>query len=42
VHLPWIEALGIAVGAIGTALIAGCGPALHAVRVRIPEAISYE
>jgi putative ABC transport system permease protein len=41
-YLPWTEALGVAAGAIGTALVAGCGPALHAVRIRIPEAIAYE
>jgi putative ABC transport system permease protein len=41
-HLPWTEALGISAGALVTALLAGCGPALHAVRVRIPEAIAYE
>ena len=42
VHLPWTEALGIAAGALATALVAGCGPALQAVRARIPEAIAYE
>jgi putative ABC transport system permease protein len=42
VHLPWTEALGIAAGAMATAIVAGCGPALQAVRARIPEAIAYE
>lgn len=40
--VPWQQGLGIAVGAIGMAAVAGLLPALHAVRTRIPEAIAHE
>ena len=40
--IPWKEGLGIAVGAIVVAGLAGLLPAWHAVRVSIPEAIAYE
>jgi putative ABC transport system permease protein len=42
VRIPWVEAAGIGVVAIVTATIAGLLPALHAVRLRIPDAIAYE
>ncbi len=41
-HIPWLEALVIAAAAMLAAILAGLGPALHAVRQRIPEAIAYE
>ena len=40
--IPWKAGLGIAVGAIVVAGLAGLLPAWHAVRVSIPEAIAYE
>jgi putative ABC transport system permease protein len=42
VHIPWVESLVIAAAALVLATLAGLGPALHAVRQRIPEAIAYE
>jgi putative ABC transport system permease protein len=42
VHIPWDGALLIAVVALATATLAGLGPAIYAVRQRIPEAIAYE
>jgi putative ABC transport system permease protein len=42
VTIPWAEAGFIAVVALLTATLAGLGPALHAVRQRIPEAIAHE
>jgi putative ABC transport system permease protein len=42
VYLPWMGGLVIAAAALVTATLAGLGPALHAVRQRIPEAIAYE
>ncbi|HEY8505228.1 MAG TPA: FtsX-like permease family protein, partial [Gemmataceae bacterium] len=42
VLIPWEQALGIAGGAMLVASLAGLLPALHAVRLRIPEAIAYE
>jgi putative ABC transport system permease protein len=42
VYVPWGEALMVAAAAVATATIAGLGPAFHAVRQRIPEAIAYE
>jgi putative ABC transport system permease protein len=42
VHIPWTGALLIALVALATATLAGLGPAIHAVRQRIPEAIAYE
>jgi putative ABC transport system permease protein len=40
--LPWREAFLVAGGALLTAIIAGLGPALYAVRQRIPDSIAYE
>ncbi len=40
--VPWAEAGVIAALALLTATLAGLGPALHAVRQRIPEAIAHE
>jgi putative ABC transport system permease protein len=40
--IPWKEALGIGAIAIGIATLAGLIPALHAVRLRIVDAIAYE
>ncbi len=42
VLVPWIEAVGIAALAMVVATLAGLGPALHAMRLRIAEAIAYE
>jgi putative ABC transport system permease protein len=42
VYLPWMGGLIIAAVAMVTATLAGLGPALYAVRQRIPEAIAYE
>jgi putative ABC transport system permease protein len=42
VDLPWAEAGVIALLAMTIATLAGLGPAIHAVRQRIPEAIAYE
>jgi putative ABC transport system permease protein len=41
-HIPWVESLVIAASALVLATLAGLGPALYAVRQRIPEAIAYE
>ena len=40
--IPWREALGIGAIAVGIATLAGLIPALHAVRLRIVDAIAYE
>lgn len=40
--VPWRQALGIAGGALVVAALAGLMPALHAVRMRITDAIAYE
>lgn len=41
-HVPWL-ALSLIVGsALVVAILAGLGPALHAMRMRIAEAIAYE
>jgi putative ABC transport system permease protein len=40
--VPWKQALGIAAVAIGVATVAGLLPALHAMRLRIVDAIAYE
>jgi putative ABC transport system permease protein len=40
--VPWLQAGVIAVAALLLATLAGLGPAVHAVRERIPEAIAYE
>jgi putative ABC transport system permease protein len=42
VHIPWDGAVLIAIAALATTTLAGLGPALYAVRQRIPEAIAYE
>ena len=42
VSIPWVEALYIAGAAITVATLAGLIPALHTLRLRIPEAIAYE
>ncbi|MBI3821864.1 MAG: ABC transporter permease [Planctomycetes bacterium] len=42
VYLPWWESVVIALIAMAIAALAGVGPALYAVRERIPEAIAYE
>jgi putative ABC transport system permease protein len=41
-YIPWVECLFISAAAILLATVAGLGPALYAVRQRIPEAIAYE
>ena len=40
--VPWRQAFGIAGGALVVAALAGLMPALHAVRMRITDAIAYE
>jgi len=40
--VPWKEALGIGLICVVTATAAGLVPALHAVRLKIPDAIAYE
>jgi putative ABC transport system permease protein len=42
VIIPWLPALGIGAIAVALAALAGLGPALHAVRINIAEAIAYE
>lgn len=42
VFLPWGESALIAASALLIATLAGVGPALYAVRERIPDAIAYE
>jgi putative ABC transport system permease protein len=42
VSIPWLEASLIAAFALTIATLAGLGPALHTLRLRIPEAIAYE
>jgi len=42
VYIPWLGGLIIAAAAMITATLAGLGPAVYAVRQRIPEAIAYE
>jgi putative ABC transport system permease protein len=42
VYVPWAEGIGIALAGLLVAALAGVGPALYAVRERIPEAIAYE
>jgi putative ABC transport system permease protein len=39
---PWTTAAAVVILALTGALIAGLGPALHATRLRIPEAIAHE
>ncbi|MCI0640528.1 MAG: FtsX-like permease family protein [Gemmataceae bacterium] len=41
-HIPWLGGLVIAAVAMTAATLAGLGPALYAVRQRIPDAIAYE
>jgi putative ABC transport system permease protein len=40
--VPWKEAVGIAAVAVLASTLAGLIPALHAARLRIPDAIAYE
>lgn len=40
--IPWKAVLGIGLGSIAMATLAGLLPALHAGRMRIPDAIAYE
>ena len=42
VYIPWSGGVIIAAAAMITATLAGLGPAISAVRQRIPEAIAYE
>ncbi len=42
VYIPWTASLLIAAASLLTARLAGLGPALYAVRQRIPEAIALE
>jgi putative ABC transport system permease protein len=42
VYVPWWESVVIALTAVAIATLAGVGPALYAVRERIPDAIAYE
>jgi putative ABC transport system permease protein len=42
VLMPWQQALGIAAVSIVVAILAGLAPAIHAVRLRIADAIAYE
>lgn len=42
VLIPWLGGLIIGVVAMATATLAGLGPAMYAVRQRIPDAIAYE
>lgn len=42
VRIPWREAALVGSVAFATATIAGLGPAVHAMRMRIAEAIAYE
>jgi putative ABC transport system permease protein len=42
VLIPWKEAFGIGLISMATATLAGLVPALHAVRLRITDAIAYE
>jgi hypothetical protein len=39
--MPWMAA-GVAALLLGLATLAGLGPALHAVRLPIAEAVAYE
>lgn len=41
-YLPWAASAAIALSAMLVATLAGLGPALYAVRERIPNAIAYE
>jgi putative ABC transport system permease protein len=42
IRIPWQDAGMIVAVAVAAAALAGLGPALHALRQRIPEAIAYE
>lgn len=42
VYVPWVVAAVIALAGMLIATVAGVGPALYAVRERIPDAIAYE
>jgi putative ABC transport system permease protein len=41
-RVPWATAVGVAAASVAVALVAGLGPAWHAMRLRIAEAIAYE
>jgi putative ABC transport system permease protein len=41
-RIPWMEAGIVTAASIALATLAGCWPAYHATRLRIPEAIAYE
>ena len=41
-YFPWYESAVVAASALAIATLAGVGPALYAVRERIPDAIAYE
>ena len=40
--LPWQQAIGISLGAIIVATLAGLFPALQSIKTSIPDAIAYE
>jgi putative ABC transport system permease protein len=40
--IPWLPAFGIAVLSLALATLAGLGPAVHAVRLNIAEAVTVE
>ena len=40
--IPWVPALGVAVLSLALATLAGLGPAVHAVRLNIAEAVTVE
>ncbi len=42
VYIPWSAGILVGIAATATATLAGLGPAMYAVRLRIPDAISYE
>ena len=42
VQVPWHALAVVVTLALTTATVAGLGPAIHAMRLRIPEAIAYE
>ena len=42
VVIPWAASLWIALASVATATLAGLGPAVFAMRQRIPEAIAQE
>jgi len=40
--IPWVPVLGVAGLSLGLATLAGLGPAAHAVRLNIAEAVTVE